>query len=66
MKFKQYQYLKSNILLNLQAPDELKNRYEDIPTRNLSPLVLAYVVMLIIIFIYAQDYLILNNLAYIF
>lgn len=25
------------------APDELKNRYENIPTRNLSPLVLAYV-----------------------
>ena len=65
MKFKQYQYLKQH-LFEFTAPDELKNRYEDIPTRNLSPLVLAYVVMLTIIYIYAQDYSILNNLAYIF
>lgn len=42
MKFKQYQYLKQH-LFKFTAPDELKNRYEDIPTRNLSPLVLAYV-----------------------
>lgn len=42
MKFKQYQYLKQH-LFEFTAPDELKNRYEDIPTRNLSPLVLAYV-----------------------
>ena len=65
MKYKKYQYLKQH-LFEFTAPDELKNRYEDIPTRNLSPLVLAYVGELIIIFIYAQDYLILNNLAYIF
>ena len=65
MKFKQYQYLKQH-LFEFTAPDELKNRYEDIPTRNLSPLVLAYIGDLIIIFIYAQDCLILNNLAYIF
>ena len=42
MKFKQYQYLKQH-LFEFTAPDKLKNRYEDIPTRNLSPLVLAYV-----------------------
>ena len=42
MKFKQYQYLKQH-LFEFTALDELKNRYEDIPTRNLSPLVLAYV-----------------------
>mgnify|MGYP000007425084 CR=1 FL=1 len=65
MKFKQYQYLKQH-LFEFTAPDELKNRYEDIPTRNLSPLVLAYVGDAYYHLIYAQDCLILNNLAYIF
>lgn len=31
MKFKQYQYLKQH-LFEFTAPDELKNRYENIPT----------------------------------